>query len=254
MAWRPKNNLIEGELDNTTLGRVTGWMRFTGLDSPVLFDLEGDFHRDIRGAKLRLVPRSGPDPDPAAGIYMQGFALAQTGWAGDITAGKPPYDYERYPYIEWYSEENGRVVIELESDDVEVLGDPIPWKETRPVDRAVQDDLFDNFTSSMAAELRASAGQEMKVEVIVARFYPGELATTPGVEERIPREVWSNSLRRHLSCHWGDLGPEDSEKNDRALKEGGRLFSRYRTEDGTVYYIITEADRSATTVLLASEY
>ena len=254
MAWRPKNNLIEGELDNTTLGRVTGWIRFTGLDAPAILDLRGDFHRDIRGARLRLAPRNGPHPDSAEGIYMQGFELLQTGDAGDITAGRAPYDYDRYPYIEWYSEENGRVVIELEPDDIEIIGDPIPWKETRPVDRAAQDDLFDKFTSSMAADLGVSAGHEAKVEVIVARFFPGALATTPGIEERVPREVWSSSLRRHLSCDWGDLCQEDSAKNDRALKEGGRLFSRYKTEDSITYYIVTEADRSVTTVLLSTEY
>lgn len=254
MAWRPKNNLIEGELDNGTLGRVTGWMRFAGLDAPVLLDLGGDFHRDVRGARLRLAPRNGPRPGPAEGTHMRGFELLQTGDAGDITAGKPPYDYGNHPYIEWYSRENGRVVIELAPNDVEILGDPIPWKETRPVDRAVQDDLFDKFTSGMAAGLGASAGHQAKVEVIVARFFPGALAITPGVEERVPREVWSNGLRRHLSCDWGDLPPEDEAQNERALREGGRLFSRYTTEDGTAYYVITEADRSVTTVLLSSEY
>lgn len=54
MAWRPTEHLIEGELDNTTPGKVTGWMRFAGMNERVLFDLTGDFHRDIRGARIRL--------------------------------------------------------------------------------------------------------------------------------------------------------------------------------------------------------
>lgn len=55
MAWRPYDQLIEGELDNTVRGKVTGWMRFIGLNEKITFDLNGDFHRDIRGAKVRLI-------------------------------------------------------------------------------------------------------------------------------------------------------------------------------------------------------
>jgi hypothetical protein len=53
MAWRPSVCLIEGELDNTTLGHVTGWMQFTGMENKVTFVLRGDFHRDIRGATAK---------------------------------------------------------------------------------------------------------------------------------------------------------------------------------------------------------
>ena len=52
MAWRPTRFLIEGELDNTTLGKVVGWMRFAGLPEKVAFELRGDFHRDIRGTRI----------------------------------------------------------------------------------------------------------------------------------------------------------------------------------------------------------
>jgi len=51
MAWRPHEFLIEGELDNSNPGKVTGWMKFVGLDGTVHFDLQGNFRRDIRGAK-----------------------------------------------------------------------------------------------------------------------------------------------------------------------------------------------------------
>src|SRR6058998_2643976 len=57
MAWRPYQNLIDGELDNRTAGKVTGWMRFyrRGKDPfRVTFDLTGDFHEDIRGKVIRL--------------------------------------------------------------------------------------------------------------------------------------------------------------------------------------------------------
>ena len=54
MAWRPNEQFIEGVLDNTVPGKVTGWMRFAGLSKKIAFDLEGDFHRDIQGAKIRI--------------------------------------------------------------------------------------------------------------------------------------------------------------------------------------------------------
>ena len=86
MAWRPNGYLLEGELDNTTPGRVTGWMQFAGLNKKVTFELEGNFHRDIRGAKIRFRGDGNAD-DPEAASYMEGFSLKQTGNAGDMTAG-----------------------------------------------------------------------------------------------------------------------------------------------------------------------
>ena len=105
MAFRPYENLIEGELDNTVPGKVTGWIRFLGMDEPVKIDLVGDFHRDIRGAKIRLHnPKpsdrnhSGALGEVRKGSYMEGFSPVQTGKVGDITAGLPPADYSTYPY------------------------------------------------------------------------------------------------------------------------------------------------------------
>ena len=69
MAWRPYQNLIEGELDNTVPGKVTGWIHFLGMDEPVKLELEGDFHRDIRGAKIRFHnsnPQIETTPAPSA--------------------------------------------------------------------------------------------------------------------------------------------------------------------------------------------
>ena len=137
MAWRPTRHLLEGELDNTQPGSVTGWMRFAGMNRRVTFDLKGNFHRDIRGAKIRF-KGDGRHDDPEAASYVDGFATHQTGKAGDITAGLPPQDYVAYPYIEWYSEENGRVVLELEPDQIEVVGTPVPAAQSDPISRQEQ--------------------------------------------------------------------------------------------------------------------
>ncbi len=100
MAWRPTKHLLEGELDNTTPGKVTGWMRFAGLNRKVTFDLKGNFHRDIRGAKIRF-KGDGNHDDPEAAGYMDSFAEHQTGKVGDMTVGLPPADYvSGSPYLE----------------------------------------------------------------------------------------------------------------------------------------------------------
>ena len=95
MAWRPYENLIDGELDNRTPGKVTGWMRFFRHGTKPLrvsFDLAGDFHEDIRGKAIRL---KNPEPSDRnsklerEGTYMERFAPVQRGQVGDMTAGLP---------------------------------------------------------------------------------------------------------------------------------------------------------------------
>lgn len=156
MAWRPAKHLLEGELDNTVLGKVTGWMRFAGLKEKVTFNLEGDFHRDIRGAKIRFTGDGGKT-DEDAERYMQGFALHQTGKTGDITAGLPPADYVSYPYIETYSNQNGRIVLELEPEQIEVIGRPIPMCESDPISRKKQNRNMAKFLCGLAQELNIPA-------------------------------------------------------------------------------------------------
>lgn len=61
------------------------------------------------------------------------------------------------------------------------------------------------------------------------------------------------TLNRHLKGDWGDLTPEDVKENELSLKKGYRLFSAY-TFNKTKIWIITEADRSCTTILFPDEY
>lgn len=85
-------------------------------------------------------------------------------------------------------------------------------------------------------------------------FQPGEFMATPAVLAAVPRSVIDLALARHLSGDWGDMSDEDKRTNDRALKDGSRLFSAYQVREDTRIWIITEADRSATTVLLPEDY
>ena len=68
-----------------------------------------------------------------------------------------------------------------------------------------------------------------------------------------PGDVCS-ALRRHARGDWGDVGPEDAAENERALKEGLRLMSVYHDRNGITFWVITEASRDITTVLLPEDY
>jgi hypothetical protein len=85
-------------------------------------------------------------------------------------------------------------------------------------------------------------------------FELGNTCQTPGVLEIIPSEDVFQALARHQEGDWGDLGDEDKEDNDKAMWMGGRIFSAYRAMTGEKFWIITEADRKSTTVMLPEEY
>ena len=86
------------------------------------------------------------------------------------------------------------------------------------------------------------------------RFVLGRTVITRGALDALTGEDVHASIARHASGDWGDLCPDDKQANDDALKVGARLLSAYHTGSGQKFWIITEADRSATTVLLPEEY
>jgi hypothetical protein len=87
-------------------------------------------------------------------------------------------------------------------------------------------------------------------------FNLGQLVATPGALRALESAGESPFayVERHVTGDWGDLVEEDKQENELALKSGFRLFSSYRLRDETKIWIITEHDRSATTLLLPSEY
>jgi hypothetical protein len=87
-------------------------------------------------------------------------------------------------------------------------------------------------------------------------FSLGQTVATPGALEALGRNN-SNGLdllQRHARGDWGDVDAEDAAANDQATVDGGRLLSAYTLADGTRLWVITEADRSASTCLLPEEY
>ena len=86
------------------------------------------------------------------------------------------------------------------------------------------------------------------------RFPLGQTVITPGALDRLhPADVYE-AILRHAQGDWGDCGPEDAAENELSLREGFRLVSIYRDRNGEHFYIITESDRSSTSVLLREEY
>ena len=84
-------------------------------------------------------------------------------------------------------------------------------------------------------------------------FPAGQIVVTRRIADELNSLVIGHLLSRHLHCDWGDLCEEDWNLNDAAVQHGERLLSSYKAAGQTVF-IITEWDRSATTVLFADEY
>ncbi len=87
-------------------------------------------------------------------------------------------------------------------------------------------------------------------------FPLGRLFATPGALQALEDsgDRVETFLARHSTGDWGDVCDDDKKENDFSVTNGFRLLSVYRLRDGTKIWLITEADRSSTTMLLPSEY
>jgi hypothetical protein len=102
----------------------------------------------------------------------------------------------------------------------------------------------------------------MSYETIAPRFSLGRVVATPQALEAIKRAEQSPAhfLDLHVTGSWGDLCAEDRRLNDEAIAHEGdpdrrdRVLSAYVTRGGVKLYVITEHDRSYTTILLPDEY
>jgi hypothetical protein len=99
-------------------------------------------------------------------------------------------------------------------------------------------------------------GKDINPENVTARFAPGTIVATPGALEAFERtgDDPLALLARHLSGDWGDVPEENAQENEFSVERRLRILSVYPLSDGTQVWVITEADRSATTFLLPEEY
>lgn len=82
----------------------------------------------------------------------------------------------------------------------------------------------------------------------------GQVVITPNALKKITRAEALQALMRHQSGDFGDISEGDYEANLYDMEHGGRILSAYNDRNGTRFWIITEGDRSATTILLPEEY
>jgi hypothetical protein len=85
------------------------------------------------------------------------------------------------------------------------------------------------------------------------KFFLGQVVITANAAQHLDTIAVREALRRHEAGDWGDLYPEDACENERSLKEGLRLLSAYGTGERR-FWVITEADRSLTTILMPADY
>ena len=85
------------------------------------------------------------------------------------------------------------------------------------------------------------------------KFPLGQVVITANAAQQLDTIAVHEALRRHAAGDWGDICPDDARENELSLKEGFRLLSAYGTSEQR-FWIITEADRSVTTVLLPNDY
>ncbi len=91
---------------------------------------------------------------------------------------------------------------------------------------------------------------------LLPKFSLGRIVATPGALQALEEANQSpfEFLERHQAGDWGELCEEDKRENEFSVRNGFRILSAYRTRNNTKIWIITEADRSVTTLLLPDEY
>jgi hypothetical protein len=88
----------------------------------------------------------------------------------------------------------------------------------------------------------------------IAKFRLGRIVTTPNALSVLTEEDILRAIQRHQAGDWGDVSEHDRQENEFSLTRDLRLFSVYHAQNGTKFWIITEADRSRTCILLPEDY
>lgn len=177
MAWRIQEQVLRGEIDNRTQGRVTGKIWLQDREQPLILDLDGNAGRDLAGHLLQFKRTGTPSknlPD------LEGLSTHQHGMVGDLTAshkvkvpecsieemlalskaGRPyPWHWANCLYLEWFSEANGRVV--LESTEFSVTIDPeTAWSLSEAEEAAQQAINQESLTRFMETLVDTSISEE----------------------------------------------------------------------------------------------
>lgn len=98
-------------------------------------------------------------------------------------------------------------------------------------------------------------GPEQTGRTVETVSFPlGRLLITPAAQAVLTQDDLLTALNRHSRGDWGTVGEDDRKENDLSVKQGFRILSAYKTDKGETFWIITEAGRESTCVLLPSDY
>jgi hypothetical protein len=224
MAWRIDEFLVRGEIDNRTRGRVEGRLWFLGRADPVELTLVGNCWRDLAGHRLQFV-----NPTPREGLPDE-FSTRQTGEVGDITASRKvkvpeismdelterfrrrepfPWHWGNSLYLEWYSDSNGRVVIE--SAHYQLTFDPEASWEMSEAEETDQRERNGGAMSRFMSRL-VEAGDETNI-------------APPPAETPVDLPAASGDISPALDVP-GDIRPLTEEEAERLQAESDKLNDR----------------------------
>ncbi|QYM78998.1 hypothetical protein K0B96_17100 [Horticoccus luteus] len=276
MAWRIDEQVVRGEIDNRVRGRMTGRIWFNGRAEPVELALQGNGWRDVAGRRLAFV-----NPAPKLDLPAS-FAARQEGVVGDITASRKvrvpdtpldqlhlyyktgremPWLWGNSLYLEWFSQRNGRVVIETAGFELTVIGDPA-WEMTAAEEEAQRrangealigfmDRLGEVFTAAETGEAADATAAETNAESSGAEEDEGEWSEKPETEaEAEARQARSDLLADRIAARLEREG-EDADYESILEEEIDRLRRERGEPDPTPEQLaenaawIEEANRAA---------
>ena len=94
----------------------------------------------------------------------------------------------------------------------------------------------------------------MSAKLVLAKFRLGHIVSTPNALTHLSEEDILCGIQRHQAGDWGDVDEHDRQENELSLIEGRRLWSVYHAANGAKFWLITEANRAWTTVLMPEDY
>jgi len=179
MAWRIEDAVAYGEIDNTVEGHTTGRIWLAGRDEPLILSLDGDCWRDLAGTRLRF-----ENPAPKVMADSDALDVDQAGIVGDMTASRKnkvptvseeechelyqnhleiPHEWRNTLYLEWFSEINGRVVIE--TADYALTISPYEWAMDEDAEEAQKLANLNSMRDFMAQVIRRRDSEGPEPEI-----------------------------------------------------------------------------------------
>jgi hypothetical protein len=179
MAWRIEEAVAHGEIDNTVEGRTTGRIWLIGRDEPLILSLDGDCWRDLAGTRLQF-----ENPEPKESPDADALDVDQHGIIGDMTASRKskvptvseeefhelyqnyqdiPHEWRNTLYLEWFSEINGRVVIETAFYQLTIS--PHEWEMDEDAENAQKLANLNSMRDFMAQVIRRKNPDGPEAEV-----------------------------------------------------------------------------------------